>query len=68
LLEFLLWSDDTKFDECDLHISNIITLQTKYATLLDEGDELRSKSSMLSACQTCTSLRTKQAEKNARIA
>jgi hypothetical protein len=29
-------SDETKCDECALHILNITTLQTKYATLLDD--------------------------------
>jgi hypothetical protein len=43
-------SDETGCDECALHISNITTLQTKYATLLDERDELRSRSSLLGAC------------------
>jgi hypothetical protein len=32
--------DETECDGCALHISNIATLQTKYATLLDECDEL----------------------------
>jgi hypothetical protein len=35
-------SDETECDECTLHMSNITTLQTKYSTLLDERDELRS--------------------------
>jgi NurA-like 5'-3' nuclease len=47
--------DETKCDECALHMSNITTLQTKYATLLDECNELQSRSSLLGACQTCSS-------------
>jgi hypothetical protein len=31
-------------------MSNITTLQTKYATLLDESDELQSRSSLLGVC------------------
>jgi hypothetical protein len=33
-------SDETGCDGCSLHMSNIDTLQTTYATLLDECDEL----------------------------
>jgi hypothetical protein len=40
-------SDETDRNKCALHTSNITTLQTKYATLLDERDELRYKSSLL---------------------
>jgi hypothetical protein len=40
-------SDETACDGCALHMSNITTLQTKYATLLDEHDELQSRSSLL---------------------
>jgi hypothetical protein len=61
-------SDKTKCDGFALHMSNIATLQTKYATLLDECGELQSRSSLLGACQTCPSLQTELAEKNARIA
>jgi hypothetical protein len=40
-------SDEIECDECALHMLNITTLQTKYATLLDERDELQSRSSLL---------------------
>jgi hypothetical protein len=40
-------SDETDRNKCALHTSNITTLQTKYATLLDERDKLRYKSSLL---------------------
>jgi hypothetical protein len=33
-------SDETECDECVVHMSNITTMQTKYATLLDECEEL----------------------------
>jgi hypothetical protein len=61
-------SDETKCDEGALHISNITTLQTKYATLLDERDELRSRSRLLGECTACPGLQTELVEKNARIA
>jgi hypothetical protein len=61
-------SDETECDECALHMSNITTLQTKYATLLDEHDELRSRSSLLGACTICPSLQTELVERDAGIA
>jgi hypothetical protein len=60
--------DEAKFDECDLHMSYTITLQTKYATLLDHCDELRSRSSLLGACIVCPGLQTELAKRDARIA
>jgi hypothetical protein len=51
-------SDETECDECALHMSNITTLQTKYSTLLDERDELRSRSILLGACTVCPSLQS----------
>jgi hypothetical protein len=51
-------SDETKCDECALHMSNITTLRTKYVTLLDEHDELRSKSRLLGMCTACPGLQT----------
>jgi hypothetical protein len=46
----ILVSDKTKYDECALHMSNITTSQSKYTTLLDECNKLRSRSSLLGAC------------------
>jgi hypothetical protein len=60
--------EETEHDDCALHMTNITTLQTKYATLLDERDELRSRSSLLGACIACPGLQTKLEERNARIA
>jgi hypothetical protein len=60
-------SVETKCDRCVLHMLNITTLQTKYATLLDERDELQYRSSLLGVCTTCPALQTEVAEKNARI-
>ena len=39
-------SDETKSDACVVHMSNFSTLQTKYASLLDENDELKSRPSL----------------------
>ena len=61
-------SDETECDECALHMSNITTLQTKYSTLLDERDELRSRSILLGACTVCPGLQSELAERDARIA
>jgi hypothetical protein len=55
--------DETECDECALHISNNISLQTKYATLLDECDELRSRSILIGVCTTCPSLQTELVER-----
>jgi chromosome segregation ATPase len=57
-------SDETECDECALHMSNINTLQTKYSTLLDECDELRSRSIMLGACTVCPGLQSELAERH----
>jgi hypothetical protein len=61
-------SDETECDGCAFHMLNIATLETKHATLLDERDELISRSSLLGACTACPSLQTELAERNARIA
>jgi hypothetical protein len=61
-------SVETECDECALHMSNITTLQTKYSTLLDERDELRSRSILLGACTVCPGLQSELAERDARIA
>jgi hypothetical protein len=61
-------SDETECDECALHMSNITTLQTKYSTLLDERDGLRSRSILLGTCTVYPSLQSELAERDARIA
>jgi hypothetical protein len=60
--------DETECDECALHMSNITTLQTQYATLLDDYEELKSRSILLGACKTYPGFQTELVEKNARIA
>jgi hypothetical protein len=49
-IAFVVVSNDIECDERALHMSNITTLQTKYATLLDECDKLGSRSRLLGAC------------------
>ena len=43
-------SDEVKCDECAVHMSSLTSLQSKYVALLDENDELKSRSSLLGAC------------------
>jgi hypothetical protein len=54
-------------DECAVHMSNLTDLQSKYVTLLDKNDELKSRSGLLDACKPCSGLQSKLAEKAARI-
>jgi hypothetical protein len=42
-------------------------LQSKYAALLDENDELKFRSDLLSACKSCSGLQFELAEKVSRI-
>jgi hypothetical protein len=60
-------SDEIECDGSALHMSNITTLQTKYAILLDEHDELTTRSSLLGACTDCPSLKAELAKRNTRI-
>jgi hypothetical protein len=61
-------SDETECDECTLQMLNITTLQTKYSILLDEHDELRSRSILLGVCTICPGLQSELAGRDARIA
>jgi hypothetical protein len=40
-------SDEVECDECAIHMTNFSELQSKYAALLDENDELKARSSLL---------------------
>jgi hypothetical protein len=60
-------SDETECDACAIHMTNLSNLQTKYASLLDENDELKSRPVLLSACKSCSGLQYELAEKNAKI-
>jgi hypothetical protein len=60
-------SDEVECDECAVHMTNFSELQSKYAILLDENDELKARSSLLGACKSCSGLQSELAEKNAKI-
>jgi len=59
--------DEVECDEYAVHMSNLTDLQSKYVALLDENDELKSRSGLLGACKSCLGLQSKLAEKVARI-
>jgi hypothetical protein len=42
--------DEVECDECAIHMTNFFELQSKYAALLNENDELKARSSLLGAC------------------
>jgi hypothetical protein len=60
-------SDEVECDECAVYMTNFSELQSKYAALLDENDELKASSSLLGACKSCLGLQSELAEKNAKI-
>ena len=60
-------SDEVECDECTIHMSSLTSLQSKYVALLDENDELKSRSSLLGACKSCSGLQSELTEKVARI-
>ena len=60
-------SDEVEDDECAIHMSSLASLQSKYASLLDENDEMKSRSSLLGACKSYSGLQSKLAKKVARI-
>jgi hypothetical protein len=48
-------------------MSNLTDLQSKYVAFLDENDELKSRSSLLGVCKSCSGLQSELVEKNAKI-
>jgi hypothetical protein len=60
-------SDEVECDECVVHMSKLTDLQSKYVALLDENDELKSRSGLLGACKSCSGLQSELVEKNAKI-
>ena len=60
-------SDEVECDECAVHMSSLTSLQSKYVALLDENDELKSRSGLLGACKSYSGLQSELAEKVARI-
>ena len=61
-------SDEFECDTCAIHMSNFASLQTKYATFLDEFDEIKARPTLLGACKLCSGLQSELAEKNKKIA
>ena len=49
-------SKEAECDDCAVHMSNFASLQTKYATLMDECDELKARPTLLGASKACSSL------------
>lgn len=45
--DVILVSNETECDACTIQMSNMRTMKTRYPTLLDEHDELKSKPSLL---------------------
>jgi hypothetical protein len=60
-------SNEDECHECAIHMSNLSELQSKYAILLDENDELKSRSSLLGACKSYSGLQSELAEEVAKI-
>ena len=54
-------------DECPIFKSDLASLQSKFATVVCELEELRSRSALLGACKFCPTLRLELEEKNALI-
>ena len=63
----MIVSEETKCDTFAIHMSNLVSLQNKYGTLLDEHDELKARSVLLGKCKSCSGLQSELAEKNAKI-
>jgi hypothetical protein len=52
----MIVSDESKCDACAVHMSNLATLQTKYASLLDELEEVKARPVLLGACKSNSGL------------
>jgi hypothetical protein len=46
-----IMSDEVECDSCAIHKSNLATLETKYAYLIGEPNEVKSRPSLLGACK-----------------
>jgi len=60
-------SGEVECDECAVHMSNLASWRSEYTSLLDDNDELKSRSSLLGACKSCSGLQSELAEKVTRI-
>ena len=53
--------------ECDIFKSDLAALQSKFATVVCELEEMKSRPVLLGACKLCPTLRSELDEKNALI-
>ena len=60
-------SNEAECDSCAIHLSNFATLQTKYASLLNELKEVKARPILLGACKSYLGLQSKLVEKVAKI-
>src|SRR6185503_10781223 len=63
----LIVSDVLECDECPIFKSDLAALQSKFATIVCELEELKSRPVLLGACKICPTLRSELDEKNALI-
>ena len=59
--------DEFACDACAFYMSNLATLQTKYATLLDKLEEVKARPILLGVCKSWSGLQSEMAEKNTKI-
>ena len=62
-----IFSDVLECDECSIFKSDLVSLQSKFATVVCELEELMSRPDLLGACKLCPTLRSELDEKNALI-
>ena len=60
-------SDVLECDECSIFKSDLASLQSKFATIVCELVELRSRPVLVGACKLCPMLRSELDEKNVLI-
>ena len=60
-------SDMLECDECPIFKADLAFLQSKFATVVCELEELRSRPVLLGACKLCPTLRSELDDKNALI-
>ena len=60
-------SDVLEYDECPIFKADLASLQSKFATVVCELEELRSRPVLLGACKLCPTLRSELDEKNALV-
>ena len=60
-------SDVLECEECPIFKSDLASLQSKFATIVCELEEMKSRPVLLGACKLCPTLRSELDEKNALI-